>query len=296
MLNQFLNYLKTEKRYSELTSVAYKNDIEQFEAWFQSKFQSNVDYALLEKGQVRQWIVELSSEHLASTSIKRKISALKALYKFLLKKGILSNNPLTDLILPKPKKKLPIFLVERQTDEMLTMPDKLDFPTLRDYLIVVLFYSTGIRRAELINIKTTDLNSSYTQLKVMGKRSKERILPLLNYASETLKLYAAERAKLGFCHENLILTDGGKKIYEMFVYRVVNKYIRRVSTAAKCSPHVLRHTFATQMLNRGADINAIKELLGHESLAATQVYTHSSVEELKNIFNQAHPRGNSHNN
>jgi len=294
--NKFSDFLLYRKRASLHTIEAYLSDIIQFKEWFLSQGNKSLEWNNISNQDIRAYVIFLSNNNYSNTSTKRKMSSLNSFFKFCVKNNLVESNPVKLIVAPKTIKKLPVFLTENQSLEMLSYPvNTQSFSEVRSYLIVELLYSTGIRRDELINIKENDINFSNGQIIVMGKRRKERIIPLLNPITNTLKNYLQLREKIDVETDNLILTDSGKKLYPMFVYRVVNTYIRSVSTASKKSPHVLRHSFATQMLNNGADINAIKELLGHESLAATQIYTHNSIAELKKVFNQAHPHSSQNN-
>ena len=288
----FLEYLQYEKKYSAHTVKAYGKDISDFSEFLQKEFEEehlqNVHYS-----QVRSWIVSLSENDISNRSINRKISSLKGLYKFFLKTGDIETNPLAKHKALKTSKKVQIPFSRAEVDQVLESLEATDFLSSRDKLLVELFYSTGIRRMELIQIKTTDLDLVSGTLKVLGKRNKERIIPLLKTVANTAETY------LGFRKENidqnidfLFLTERGDKIYESLVYRIINNYFSKVSGKVKKSPHILRHTFATHLLNQGANLNAVKELLGHSSLASTQVYTHNSIAELSKIHKAAHPRNN----
>ena len=288
----FLEYLQYEKKYSAHTVKAYGKDISDFSEFLQNEFEEehlqNVHYS-----QVRSWIVSLSENNISNRSINRKISSLKGLYKFFLKTGDIETNPLAKHKALKTSKKVQIPFSRAEVDQVLESLEATDFLSSRDKLLVELFYSTGIRRMELIQIKTTDLDLVSGTLKVLGKRNKERIIPLLKTVANTAETY------LGFRKENidqnidfLFLTERGDKIYESLVYRIINNYFSKVSGKVKKSPHILRHTFATHLLNQGANLNAVKELLGHSSLASTQVYTHNSIAELSKIHKAAHPRNN----
>jgi len=290
MKNDFFNYIEYQKRYSAHTLTSYRIDLGQFEEYLARSYEedlSNATYPI-----IRSWVVKLIEEGYLTTSIHRKISCVKAFYNFLNKQKLLSGNPARNIQLPKNPKKLPVFLTETQTVRLLddiTFPD--DFDGRRDKAILELLYSTGIRVSELVAIDEKDIDFSSKAIKVTGKRKKQRIIPVSDYLLRIIKNYKQYKEQLG---ENtlphLFVTKKGKKIYSKLIYRIVNKYLKQVSTSEKKSPHVLRHTFATHMLNNGADINAIKELLGHASLSATQVYTHNTVERIKSIYKHAHPR------
>lgn len=288
----FTDYLLIEKNYSIHTVNAYKKDLESFadfiEKEFNSKSINKINYA-----QIRTWIVYLVESGLTNRSINRKVSSLNSYYKFLLKVEEIKINPLNKHKALKTSKKVQIPFSE---NEITTVLDQLalndGFEGKRDKLIIELFYSTGIRRAELIEIKINDVNEANKTLKVLGKRNKERIIPLLDSVLQSIKKYKHERSNLINIqnHDYLFLTKKGVKIYETLVYRIINNYFSKVSSKVKMSPHILRHSFATHLLNQGADLNAVKELLGHSSLAATQVYTHNSVAELKRVYSNSHPR------
>lgn len=288
-INQFIHYLKVEKRYSENTLTAYSKDLQQFSLFLLKQFDFTFKDA--KHLHVRSFMVELMNDKISNRSVCRKLSALKSLYKFLIKKGEVEFSPLANIQLPKIQKKLPSFIKEK---EILELNDRgiysEDFFGLRDYVLVRLFYQTGMRLSELTGLKDVDVSNDV--IKVIGKRNKERMIPISSNLSTILKDYKDLKNKQ-FPNSSItfIVSDKGDKVYEKFVYRKVNYYIGKVSSLEKKSPHVLRHTFATHMLNNGADLNAIKEILGHENLSATQVYTHNSFEKLKNIHQQAHPRG-----
>jgi len=290
MKNDFFNYIEYQKRYSSHTITSYKNDLHQFEKYLGDSYDECLETATYPM--IRSWVVHLIENTYHITSIHRKISCVKAFYNYLHKQNKIQGNPARNIQLPKSPKKLPVFLTEQQTDRLL---DKMTFPDtfegVRDKVIIELFYSTGIRVSELVNLKEEDIDESAQLIKVSGKRKKQRIIPVSDRLLRIIKNYQNEKNNL---FENtfslLFVTIKGKKAYTKLIYRIVNKYLKQVSTAEKRSPHVLRHTFATHMLNNGADINAIKELLGHASLSATQVYTHNTVDRIKSIYKHAHPR------
>ena len=291
--SSFLDYLQLEKKYSIHTINAYKADLAEFEIFNKEQFDepgiNKVNYP-----QIRSWIVSLSEIGISNRTINRKISSLKAYFKFLQKVGELEYSPLVKHKSLKIPKKVQIPFSEKEVASVLEQIDDSTFEGLRDRFMVELFYSTGIRRAELINIKMQDLDLENEVLKVLGKRNKERFIPLIPAVQRTGKKYLAERiAKYGDPGSNyLFVTTKGDKTYESFVYRIINNYFSKVSGKLKKSPHILRHSFATHLLNQGANLNAVKELLGHTSLAATQVYTHNSIAELSKIHKNAHPRNN----
>lgn len=291
-LKPFTDYLLLEKNYSVNTITSYKNDLESFEAFILNECQATsidqVNYPL-----IRNWIVSLVDSGISNRSINRKISSLNSYFKFLLKIDVIGTNPLAKHKALKTNKKVQIPFSEQ---EMNTVLDELaletDFEGLRNKLIVELFYATGIRRIELIQIKLNDIDLHNKTLKVLGKRNKERYIPLISSVIDTLNAYMIERNSLNLIIDKnyLFLTKKGLKIYETLVYRIINDYFSKASSKVKRSPHILRHSFATHLLNQGANLNAVKELLGHSSLAATQVYTHNSISELKKVYSNTHPR------
>lgn len=290
--NKFQDYLLLEKKYSLHTVTAYINDIGYFESFLSNAFDDN-NLITVNYNQVRAWIVSLSDDGISNSSINRKISSLKAFYKFLLKTKQIETSPLLKHKALKAPKKLQIPFSEKELDLVLNQITYTnDFDGIRDKLIVDLFYTTGIRRAELINLKLHNIDLSNGTLKVLGKRNKERIIPILPIVENQIKLYITERSRLQRIvdGEYFFLLLKGVKLNDSFVYRLINYYFSNVSEKVKKSPHILRHTFATHLLNNGADINSVKELLGHSSLASTQVYTHSSLAELKKVYSSAHPR------
>jgi len=288
----YRDYLELEKKYSPHTVLAYLNDIGFFEAFLKTEFDQDslfeVNYS-----QIRSWIVSLADADVSNNSINRKMSSLKSFYKFLLKTKQIAASPLLKHKSLKTPKKIQIPFSEKEVDNVLNhiqYPE--GFEGVRDKLIIDLFYTTGIRRAELVNLQIAHVNYSNNTLKVLGKRNKERILPVLPIVSQQLDLYLSERARLQQIKDPafLLLSLKGVKLNDSFVYRLINTYFSNVSEKVKKSPHILRHTFATHLLNNGADINSVKELLGHSSLASTQIYTHSSLSELKKVYGNAHPR------
>lgn len=288
----FLKYLQFEKRFSENTIKSYENDLNQFSDFIEMEFKETELHLINEKI-VRAWIVSLMEKDFSTLSINRKISTLKTFFKFLLREGHVKINPMDKVITPRNSKKLPAFVEEKQISNLLDdYSFGNDFKGIRNKTIVEMFYNTGMRLSELINLRSIDLDIKNGTLKVLGKRNKERILPLHPSFINSLNFYIESRDKefIKLDHDYFFVTDKGNKLYEKFVYRIVNRYLNMVTTIEKKSPHILRHTFATHLLNRGADLNAIKELLGHANLAATQVYTHNTFEKLKTIYKQAHPR------
>ncbi len=288
----FQEYLQLEKNYSLHTVNAYGNDL----IFFQEFLKSNFDTEKLEEvnySMIRSWIVSMVDAGVSNSSVNRKISSIKSFYKFLLKIKVIESSPLLKHKSLKTPKKLQIPFSENELDLVL---NNLKFPEgfegFRDKLIIDLFYTTGIRRIELIGLKMQNIDLQNRTLKVLGKRNKERILPIVPVIASQIEKYLAERTKLVSIKDSdyFFLLLKGVKLNDSFVYRLINYYFSDVSEKVKKSPHILRHTFATHLLNNGADLNSVKELLGHASLASTQVYTHSSLSELKKIYGQAHPR------
>ena len=290
MVKAFLKYLSSEKRYSRHTIQAYEKDLVQFSSFLSKEYEIQ-DLEESKHIHLRDWVVSLMEQDLSPRSVNRKIATLKSYYKFLLARDFIESNPATKLKPLKTSKDLPTFLKE---DEISKMLDNLefsdDFSGTRDQLLLELFYSTGMRLSELTELKDRDISSYEKTLKVLGKRNKERIIPISNSLLLLIDRYNKRKEEMGISSEYLVLTDSGEKTYPMFIQRKVKSYLQMVTTLSKKSPHVLRHTFATHLLNKGADLNAVKDLLGHTSLAATQVYTHNSIEKLKEAFDQAHPK------
>lgn len=288
----FLEYLRAERRASSHTLVAYRTDLEQFSAYLADTY-SIVDLAEVKTLHVRSWLASLRESGVSARSIQRKRSGLSTFYKYMRREGKVDSDPVSRTRSPKTEKRLPVFADQLSMDRMIEetdWPD--DFSGKRDRLILILLYESGIRLSELIGLKTSDVDFEKKVFRVLGKRNKERVLPLLEKTIEQVNAYLLERRKAhGQEVPELLLTDSGSKLYPKFVYRKVNSYLRRVSTLDKRSPHVLRHTFATHMLNNGAQLNTVKELLGHASLAATQVYTHNTIEKLKRVHSDNHPKG-----
>ncbi|MBK7183769.1 MAG: tyrosine-type recombinase/integrase [Bacteroidetes bacterium] len=286
--DSFVEYLQFEKRFSPHTLVAYQTDLSQFidylEHTYEIKVIEEVNHSL-----IRSWIVDLMNHKISPRSVNRKITTLKTFYKFLLRQKIVVENPMLKIQSPKTSKRLPVFVEKEKMDTLLDNIEFGDDATgLRNKLIIELFYATGMRLSELINLKESDVDLYANQVKVLGKRNKERIIPFAAELKNLIKKYMDSKPESSL--DLLFLSDKGKKMSEKFVYTSVKMYLSQVTTIDKKSPHVLRHTFATHMLNNGADLNAIKDLLGHANLSATQVYTHNTVEKLKNIHKQAHPK------
>ncbi|MCG8409939.1 MAG: tyrosine-type recombinase/integrase [Bacteroidales bacterium] len=290
--NLFLKYLQYERRLSENTLRSYENDLSQFIGFVEFDLTKD-SIQLIDEKKIRSWIVNLMEKDFSPISVNRKISTLKAFFKFLLKEKKILSNPMDKIISPKKNKKLPVFVEETQINNLLNNYSfGQDYVGVRNKTIIEMFYNTGMRLSELINLRDDDVDLKKNSIKVLGKRNKERIIPVNFQFSSFLSDY--KEIRRDFQKENEInwffLTNKGNKMYPYFVYNIVNKYLNLVTTIERKSPHILRHTFATHMLNNGANLNAIKELLGHSSLAATQIYTHNTFEKLKDIYKQAHPR------
>jgi len=291
MVDIFLKYLQYEKRCSQHTLTAYQTDLAQFAAFLHTSY----EYPQPELATfplIRSWIVSLVEAQTNATTVNRKIAALRTFYKFLLQRGTITQNPMLKVRSLKESKKLPQFVEEQQLNQLLdnfTFPE--GFEGLRDRLVLELLYGTGIRLAEMLSIDAAAISRFDQTIKITGKRNKQRIIPLHSGLLPLIETYqqAKENTFKGTADARLIVTDDGKAAYPMLIYRIVRKYLT-LTQADKRSPHVLRHTFATHLLNKGADLNAIKDLLGHSSLAATQVYTHNSLEKLKKVYEQAHPK------
>lgn len=293
MIQQFLQYLITEKRYSEHTVNAYRKDLEQFQAHIDEELTEAV-IKRIKPVLVRSFMIDLVEQEVSAKSINRKRSSLSSFFKYMMKLGIAEANPAAQVKAPKIKQRLPVYIEEKGLSTLLTSEDIFEhnFSGQRDKLIIALTYACGLRRAELIGLKESDCNLHQGAIKVLGKRNKERIIPLhpelIAFIGQYLEL---KQQFLDQYSDELLVLDSGAKMYEKFVYRKVNYYLSAVTTRDKKSPHVLRHSFATHMLNNGADIYAIKEILGHANLSATQVYTHNTISKLKKSHSQAHPRG-----
>ena len=288
--DEFLKYIQYEKRYSDHTVVAYRTDLGQF-IQFMNESVGDFEFKEVTSKQIRAWIVKMMNAGISSRSVNRKITTLKAFYKYLMREGIVEANPVQLVITPKVGKKLPTFVQEKNLDQLLDVglfPE--DFEGTRDKLIVSLLYGTGIRLAELKNLTMVNVALSEHTIKVLGKRNKERIIPYPHNINQAILEYLKFRSEISSITNFLFITSKGEQIYDKLIYRVVKKYLSMVTTISKKSPHVLRHSFATHLLNNGADLNAVKELLGHSNLSATQVYTHTTFEKLKQIYKQAHPR------
>lgn len=296
LIESFITYLQHEKRYSPHTIKSYHNDLLQFDLYVQNE--SGISICEVQASHVRSFMAFLLNDDYSTNAIGRKISTLRSFYKFLLRENQVNANPMVLIRAPKIAKRLPVFIEEIKMDALLD--EKMDemqvfdnsFAGQRDKLVLEILYGTGVRLAELLALKETDVDFYEGSVKVLGKRNKERIIPLHTQLLTQIKLYIEVKKSQNFDNKNatLIVTNIGAPAYPKLIYRIVNSYLTLISTQDKKSPHILRHSFASSLLNRGADLNAIKELLGHASLAATQVYTHNSVERLKSIYKQAHPK------
>lgn len=291
LISHFLDYMQLEKNYSKHTITAYKNDLISFGGFIEKEFDQK-EIITANYSQIRSWIVSMVELGLTNQSINRKISSLKTYYKFLLKTKQLKVSPLTGHHALKIAKKVQIPFSENEINEVIALFPTTTFEGTRNKLILELLYTTGIRRAELIGIKMKDLDLTNKTLKVLGKRNKERIVPLLNNVTNSAQEYLSYRKEIenSISNNYLLISKKGVKLNESLVYRIINNYFSKVSSKVKKSPHILRHSFATHLLNEGANMNAVKELLGHASLASTQVYTHNSMAELSDVHRKSHPR------
>lgn len=289
---RFIQYIQFEKRYSPHTVTSYCNDLKQFFSYLELEYNiteiHDIDYIL-----IRSWLVSLMERNISARSINRKITTLKSFYRFLNKERVIEENPMNKIIAPKMSKRLPVFVEKEKMDLLLDKCDFGDgFESVRDKLIVEMFYMTGMRLSELVNLTIADVDIPNRCIKVVGKQNKERIIPFNSSLGKQIIQYKNSRDLLPDVGDNkfFFLTSKGGNFYQKLVYRLINYYLSIVTTLDKKSPHVLRHTFATHMLNNGADLNAIKELLGHANLSATQIYTHNTIERLKKVYKQSHPR------
>ncbi|MDN3586375.1 tyrosine-type recombinase/integrase [Pedobacter aquatilis] len=292
LLNSFLIYLQHEKRYSQHTVTGYKTDLESFENYIKTTYE--IDVLEVKPTHIRSFMVFLMDNSSSATTINRKISALRSFYKFLLREEKITRNPIQIIRAPKMPKRLPVFIETEKINQLLDKDGVFDesFASVRDNLVIELLFGAGMRLSELVQLKETDVDFYAETLRVLGKRNKERIIPINKQLINQLNKYLQLKKLQNFNNIlfNLIVTNTGTAAYPKLIYRIVSSYLKLVSTSNKKSPHVLRHSYATSLLNAGADLNAIKELLGHASLAATQVYTHNSIERLKTIYKQAHPK------
>ncbi len=284
-ISQFLDQLKFEKKFSKHTLIAYQNDLSQFHTYLNSEYQIS-DLAQIKHLFVRSWIAQFLEKDMSPRSVNRKLSTLKSFFKYAMREHWINLDPMAKIQGPKVGKKLPVFIEEKNMQHLL---DDVDMNP-EEALIIQLFYFTGIRLAELISLKVNAIDFYRHQIKVLGKRNKERIIPITAELATTIKNYLEIKQISQAAVHPLFLTEKGKPLYPRYVYDIVKRNLNLVSTLQKRSPHVLRHTFATHLLNAGADLNAIKELLGHANLAATQVYTHNSIERLKSVYKNKHPR------
>ncbi len=288
-IDKFLEYLRYEKKQSKHTSLAYQTDLTQFHTYLSSVYQiSDLGFNHL---QIRSWMAHLMGEGVSARSISRKLSSLKSLFRFLMKEDLIAQNPMSKIVAPKISKKLPVYVEQKAMDQLLNetpFPD--GFEGLRDSLILNMYYGTGMRQSELIGLRLNQVDAFKRQVKVLGKRNKERIIPITSDLAQKIEDYLTFCKQENIMSEVLFCNEKGQPLYPKKVYNLVHKYLSEVTTIQKRSPHVLRHTYATHMLNNGADLNAIKELLGHANLSATQVYTHNSIERLKEVYKKKHPR------
>lgn len=289
-LQSFLDYLRFEKRYSQHTLIAYKKDVEVFFSFLINEYDA-VSVNDITASIIRTWLAQLKEDKLTAKSINRKISSLKSFFKFLMKEGLIETTPMSVVISPKISKRLPVYIEQK---DIKTLFDYVEFSNdwkgQTERLLLQLFYNTGIRVSELIKLKGSSIDAANNNIKVLGKGNKERIIPINKELLQALLLYASKKPAVGKQAESFFVTEKGKPLYARQVYTIVKYYLSLVTTVQKKSPHILRHSFATHLTNNGADLNAVKELLGHTSLAATQVYTHNSIEKLKEVFKKAHPK------
>lgn len=299
--DRFVAYIQFEKRYSPHTVTAYRNDLDQFYTYLGQEY-SISEISEVTHPMIRSWIVVLIDQGLTPRSINRKLTTLKTFYRFLLRDDLVDQNPMRKVVSPKNARRLPVFV---EKEHLRTLLDEVNFgegfPGLRDRLVIEMLYATGMRLSELVSVKEPDLDFHHCTVKVLGKRNKERLIPFSNNIRDLLQHYLQEKPvylkkltvsekqfKEGTAH--LFLSDKGQAVYPKMVYRIVHRYLSQVTTLSKRSPHILRHSFATHLLNNGAELNAVKELLGHANLSATQVYTHNTIEKLKKVYKQAHPK------
>lgn len=293
-IQQFLDFLKFEKRYSRHTVISYQTDLEQFESFLISQYDAP-SIESISSSMIRTWMAEMKEDALTSKTINRKLSSLKSFYKFLLRHKIVEQNPLTVITAPKINKRLPSFVAEGDMQQLLDYFVKLEannplsWEQQTERLVIVLFYETGMRLSELMQLKESQVDFGYGHIKVLGKGNKERVIPISNATLQLIQIYISNKPT-NEIRERLLVNEKGKPLYAKKIYTIVKRYLSGFTTIDKKSPHVLRHSFATHLTNNGAELNAVKELLGHSSLAATQVYTHNSIEELKEAYKRAHPK------
>jgi integrase/recombinase XerC len=289
---QFLDYLRFQKRYSPHTIISYENDLTAFDTFLTKEYDSPpIDQ--IKTSYIRTWLADLKENGISSKSINRKISALRSFFKYLLKDEVVKLNPVTAIISPKMPKRLPQFVEEKDINDLFKEIIFAEgFKGVTEKLALEILYNTGTRKAELINLREYNIDISNSNIKVLGKGNKERIIPISKQLVEEIKFYIAEKRRLiGRDEANfLLVSEKGKPLDPKYVYNIAKKYLSQVTTIDKKSPHILRHSFATHLMNNGADLNAVKELLGHSSLAATQIYTHNTIEKLKDVYKKAHPK------
>ena len=294
LIDKFLQYLEYEKGYSSHTLVSYRTDLCQFREYVEERGSKEFDPTMIGSEEVRQWVIDLKMGGEKSTSVNRKLSALKSFFKYLKKNGCVQSSPMRKVVSPKKEKRLPVFVKENEMENLLDYNEEVfpeDFEGRRNRLIVEMFYSLGVRLSELIGMKNVDVDLAECSVKVLGKGNKERKIPFGRALKNSIEKYMEERKTVEIQNREFFFQrENGEPLYPMLVYRMVKKYIGMVSTITKKSPHVLRHSFATAMLNHGAELDVVKELLGHANLAATEVYTHTTFEQLQSIYKQAHPR------
>ncbi len=291
-LQSFLNFLKYEKRYSAHTIISYQSDLADFFVYIEQQF-GQLKLNEIKHSLIRSWLAALKEKGISSKSINRKISSLKSFFKYLLKTDQINSSPTVNIIAPKIGKRLPVFIKEADSKKLIEALNQSteDWKTLNAKMLITIFYATGMRLSELINLKEKQVDFSKSQIKVLGKGNKERIIPVSKDLLDIIKDYQKLKKKdFEITTDTLLITEKGNRIYPKYAYLLVNKFLTAASTLDKKSPHILRHTFATHLMNNGADLNAVKELLGHSSLASTQVYTHNTIEKLKDIHKKAHPK------
>ena len=290
MKDSFIKFLRQERRLSIHTIISYEADLKQFQSFF-SDYSSNQKIETADKRAIRSWIVELSLKNLSPKSINRKIATLKSFFKFLIKREVMKVNPTANINSLKTDQKIPNFIKEKDINYLFdNLKVENNFEGQRDLLILELLYGTGIRISELINLKTKNINITKKEIKVLGKRNKERIIPIHDHILYQIDRFTNKKNDIISDQEYLLCTKKGDQLYPMLIYRIVKKHLSSLINSKQYNPHLLRHTFATHILNKGGDLNSIKDLLGHESLAATQIYTHNSIEKLKETFKASHPR------
>ena len=290
-LVSFEKYLRYERRYSDHTVRSYTNDLEQFSVYLTAQL-GMTDEIGLKHFHVRSWIVHLMQDNYTAKTVNRKISTLKSYFKYLKKSGHIKSNPTAKVIAPKIAKRLPVVVREERIEDLLDREiDQNDFESVRNQLVIDLLYTTGIRRSELINLKESDINYSLRHIKVLGKGNKERIIPISHKLIESIKLYLELKESEQLNESKfLITTSKGKKSYPKLIYNIVHAQLSTVSTVKKRSPHIMRHSFATHLANQGAELNAIKEIMGHANLSATEIYMHNSIDRLRSVYQNAHPK------